>query len=149
MLEFPGEHLFAFWGLLLLVVPLVASGLGGGESRADRFFFGSCVLVTLLLFAAMPRGGLAPGVALTATLAWSGIVAAVYLACSPSARRVWRGLLFVLALVDASALLAVYLGRALGAVGLTVLLAVTAACVGSGAVWALRRIGRARHARPH
>ncbi len=144
------ERVLAFWGLVFLVVPLASSGLGGGGSRVDRFFFGICVPLTFLLLGFVPRVELAPALAVGATLAFSGVVAAIYLALVPQARRRWPGLLMVLGLVDVAALVVVHFSevRGLGFSALAGLLMLTTASVGAGAVWLGRLIRRARHVEP-
>ena len=115
----------------------------------DRFFFGACGLVTFLLVGFVPRFSLAPGLAVAATLAFSGVVAALYLALSPGARGTWPGLLVVLAVVDTAALAAVHLSGAagLGLGGLVAVLVATTAVVGIGALWLARRLPPVRRAR--
>lgn len=145
-----GNRIFLFWGLVLMVVPLAASGLGGGEGRADRFFIGACVPVTFVLVAFVPRMALPPAMAVMLTLAFSGVVAAAYLAVTPRARRTWPALVLVLALVDAAALEMVYLGAAagLGLLAFAGLLLVTTAVIGAGSVWIGRRLLRVRETQP-
>jgi hypothetical protein len=145
------EYLVMFWGLLPMVVPLVAEGLGGGKSRVDRFFFaigGSGVLLIALALL-VPRGEVPPLLAVVALFCASGIVALAYMVLVPSSRRLWPGLLAVLSVVDVVVLLAGYFGRTanLGIWGLTGLLVISGAVAGNVAVWAARRLGRARD--PH
>src|SRR4051794_11978159 len=104
MFDLTGERVFAFWGFLPLFVPFAAAGLGGGENRVDRFFYGSCAALEFLLLNFLPRRDLSSGLSFAATLAFSGVVAMIYLALVQSARRLWLGLLVVLGIVDIAAL---------------------------------------------
>ncbi|MCY1078596.1 hypothetical protein [Archangium lansingense] len=149
MFDLASVRVFVFWGFVPLVVPFIATGLGSGENRVDRFFYGSCAALEFLLLNFLPRRDLSPGLALAATLAFSGVVAMVYLALARSARRSWMGLLVVLGVVDVAALVAVYLSMVLstGVLGFLLLLVLTTLVVESGGVWMVRRMGRARDAK--
>jgi len=63
---------------MVIVVPLAAGRLGRGKSRVDRYFFGSCALVTFCSSASF-REGPPSALAAVATFAFSGLVALVYL----------------------------------------------------------------------
>jgi hypothetical protein len=52
----PSERVLAIWSLMTIVVPLAAGRLGRGKSSVDRYFFGSCALLTFLFIGFVPRG---------------------------------------------------------------------------------------------
>src|SRR5882724_5347061 len=52
----PSERVLAVWSLMAVVVPLAAGRLGRGKSSVDRYFFGSCALLTFLFIGFVPRG---------------------------------------------------------------------------------------------
>ena len=137
------ESILCFWGLLPLIVPLVAGGLGH-ESRVDRFFFAGCTLLTFLLLGFLPRPSWSSGVWIAATFAVSGVVAMVYLALAPAARQSWRGLLAVIGTIDIAGLGVAHVSTALGMhrLWLLALLLGVTACVGLGAVLAARWLAR-------
>lgn len=138
----PSERIFTFWGLLLLIVPLVAARIQHGGSRVDRFFLGGCTLFTFLLLAFAPRMIIAPGVAAVVTIMFSGVVALVYLALSPAAWWTAPRLLTVLAIVDMAALAAIQISvaRSIGTAAFVLLLLGVAGLTGFGAVQVFQRI---------
>jgi hypothetical protein len=116
----------------------------------DRFFFGGCALFTFLLLGFVPRPDWSSGVWIAATFAVSGAISMVYLVLAPAARQSWRGLLAVIGTIDIAALVVTYVSTVLGIgrIGFLVVLMVGVASVGFGAVWAIRRLARARRVEP-
>jgi hypothetical protein len=140
------ERIVVFWSLVPLLVPLAAIGPGVDGGRVDRFFFASSGILPGLLLWIVPRIQVSPGLALVTTLVFSAAIEMLYLALVPSARRAWVAMLAVLGIIDGAALVVIFLSQTsdLGIVGSVILLAVTATGVGSGAVWVMRRLRRAR-----
>jgi len=129
---------------MLLVVPVAAARLARGGSRVDRYFFGTCVLLTFLLIGFVPRRTVDPALAAMATFAFSGLVALVYLVLSPFARRTTPRLLAVLAIIDISGLAVVHFSAVTrrGQLAFSVLLLAVTMGAGMATVWVVERTGR-------
>ena len=139
----PSERVLAIWSLMAIVVPLAAGRLGRGKSRVDRYFFGSCALLTFLFIRFVPRGTLDPALAAAATFAFSGLVALVYLRLSPFARHATVGLLILLGVVDIAGLAVVHFSvrRGLAYLPFQLLTLAVTAAAGLAALWIIERFG--------
>ncbi|HWT85439.1 MAG TPA: hypothetical protein VN177_06680 [Myxococcales bacterium] len=136
---------------MAIVVPLAAGRLGRGKSGVDRYFFGSCALLTFLFIGFVPRGILDPALAAGATFAFSGLVALVYLALSPFARHATVGLLVLLGVVDIAGLAVVHFSarRGLAYLPFSLLTLAVTAVAGFAALWVIERFGSKGAARMH
>jgi len=139
----PSERVLAIWSLMTIVVPLAAGRLGRGKSSVDRYFFGSCALLTFLFIGFVPRRTVDPALAAVATFGFSGLAAFVYLALSPFARRSTLGLLALLGVVDIAGLAVVHFSvvRGLSYLAFQLLTLAVTAVAGLAAVWVIERIG--------
>jgi hypothetical protein len=128
---------------MVIAVPLAAGRLGRGKSNVDRYFFGSCALLTFLFIRFVPRWTLDPALAAVATFAFSGLVALVYLALSPFARHATVGLLLLLGVVDIAGLAVVHFSarRGLAYFPSSLLTLAVTAVAGFAALWVIERIG--------
>jgi hypothetical protein len=137
----PSERVLAIWSLMAIVVPLAAGRLGRGKSNVDRYFFGSCALLTFLFIRFVPRRTLDPALAAVATVAFSGLVALVYLAFSPFARHARVSLLVLLGVVDIAGLAAVHFSarRGLAYLPFSLLTLAVTGVAGLVALWVIER----------
>jgi hypothetical protein len=106
----PAEKIFMFWGLLVLLVPLTGSRLKKEWTRADQWFAATCVLVTFVLLAFVPRPALDMVEAAAATIAASAVIVGAYLAFVPPAKPHALRLAILVGVMDVAALAAIYLG---------------------------------------
>jgi hypothetical protein len=137
----PSERVFAFWGLLVLAMPLLGFGIRRGGSRVDRWFFGACIPVTFLLLGFFPRMVFDPVLGILITVTFSASLAMVYLATSSSIWAATR-LIILLAILDGAALSFIHLSLEwkLGTLMFRGLLLAVAAAVAFPAVLVVRRV---------
>ena len=142
------ELLYAFWGLLLALVPLSASVLGKAWDKVDRVFLGLCALAAFLLLGFAPRAVLGLPVAIGATVAVSAVLLGIYVWVAPSARARLRELALVIGFVDAAALAAIHLAGLYALARPVFVVALLAAALAPIAVaYAAPRLGKERTTR--
>ena len=137
----PSERIFAFWGLLVLAMPLLGFGIRRRGNRVDRWFFGACVPVTFLLLGFFPRMIFDPVLGILITVTFSASLAMVYLATSNSIWAATR-LMILLAILDGAALSFIYVSLEwkLGTLMFPVLLLGVAAAAAFPTVLVVRRL---------
>lgn len=165
----PSIHAFAFWALLLLVVPSISAGLTRDATAKEGFFATGAAMLRFALLGGryvpylafflgfalftwiqqffLPRTTFPLNVAVLATLGTSAAVVLLYLAISAPARRAALALVAVVGALDVVALLLIHVGVTTGlgdhAVFRPLLLVATGVTSWVG-VWVAGGLGRTR-----